>query len=535
LGRHLYRPLAGCGSMILAQIPHGGVGNRLMKRPWVIHPFLTASFPVLFLYAQNLGQVSWTQAWPSLRLIGGASLFLFLVFALILRNASKAGILVSLLALLFFSYTHVVNLLARTPLNLLGVDLHRIVFLLSCVVFAAATALTLRANRVTDHLTRVLNLAALVLVSISVFRISVHAFRSAASGQSYADIHLVDLRSARRIPEDELPNIYYIIVDAYGRGDLLADLYRYDNSEFLTYLREKGFYVAEQSRSNYAQTDQSVASSLNAAYLDDLAARIGVDSGDRKPMHESIQDSAVVQFLREHGYAIVACSSVYDATQLRTADEYTGQRRTMNALELAVFVSTPMPWLSFDQIAEAADLPGPQFLFAHLVVPHPPFVFDRYGNEIVPEKDFSLFDGEAFLQTATREEYVAGYKDQLIFVNGRLRAMLDELLARSSRPTIIVLQADHGPGSLLHWNDCDSACLRERFSILNAYLLPDASSSGLYPEISPVNTFRLIFNRYLGTQLELLEDRSYFSRWGRPYDFLDVTDTIRCAELPCRP
>jgi len=439
-------------------------------------------------------------------------------------------------------------------MNLIGLDMHRIVFIVWCVVFAGATAFVIRANRSLDDMTKVLNITALVLVSIPVFNIVVHEFRSTEIGQTQARIQLADLPPVGPIPEHELPNIYYIILDAYGRADVLTDIYHYDNSEFLTYLREKGFYVAEQSQSNYAQTDQSLASSLNAGYLDELAAAIGLDSGDRKPMQDLIQDSAVVQFLKEHGYTIVTLSSGYEATELRATDDYKGQRRTLNALELAIFVSTPIPWLmyreigatpydphrqtilsTFDHLADAADLPGPHFLFAHLLVPHPPFVFDRYGHEIVPNGDFSLFDGEAFLQTASREEYLTGYTEQLIFVNSRLRTALDELLARSSRPTVIVLQADHGPGSLLYWDDCDNACLKERFSILNAYLLPDTGSAELYPEISPVNTFRLILNHYLGTNLDMLEDRSYFSLWGRPYVFMEVTDAIRCTEPSCGP
>jgi hypothetical protein len=45
-----------------------------------------------------------------------------------------------------------------------------------------------------------------------------------------------------------------------------------------------------------------------------------------------------------------------------------------------------------------------------------------------------------------------------------------------------------------------------------------------------VNTFRLIFNQYLGTDLTLLEDESYYSSWTRPYQFFNVTDKVRSVE-----
>ena len=63
------------------------------------------------------------------------------------------------------------------------------------------------------------------------------------------------------------PDIYYIILDAYGRSDVLQTTYGIDNSVFLSQLQELGFYVAECSMSNYAQTELSLSSSLNLNYL----------------------------------------------------------------------------------------------------------------------------------------------------------------------------------------------------------------------------------------------------------------------------
>lgn len=47
--------------------------------------------------------------------------------------------------------------------------------------------------------------------------------------------------------------------------------------------------------------------------------------------------------------------------------------------------------------------------------------------------------------------------------------------------------------------------------------------SFLFASITPVNTFRLIFNLYFGARFELLNDRSYYSTYDNPYRFIDVT------------
>ena len=66
------------------------------------------------------------------------------------------------------------------------------------------------------------------------------------------------------------PDIYYIILDAYGRHDALGE---FDNTDFLKELESRGFFVATNATSNYKYSIQSLASSLNLAYLDGLEAR----------------------------------------------------------------------------------------------------------------------------------------------------------------------------------------------------------------------------------------------------------------------
>ena len=48
-----------------------------------------------------------------------------------------------------------------------------------------------------------------------------------------------------------------------------------------------------------------------------------------------------------------------------------------------------------------------------------------------------------------------------------------------------------------------------RMSILNAYYVNDQAKKDLYATITPVNTFRVVFNNYFGTTYPLLEDKSY--------------------------
>jgi hypothetical protein len=129
-------------------------------------------------------------------------------------------------------------------------------------------------------------------------------------------------------------------------------------------------------------------------------------------------------------------------------------------------------------------------------------------------------DGSAYL--GDMDEYVHGYVEQLIFINSRMREVIHEILMNSDNPPIIVIQGDHGPGSRFNWNSPDDDGLRERFGILNAYYLPGIAPSELYDKISPVNSFRFIFNQYFEADYQILPDKSYYSNWIQPYQFMKV-------------
>lgn len=521
------------------------------KKPFAIHPFLIALWPVLFAYAQNAGVVPFSQAWRSIALLLGLALGILIPFALILHSAPRAAGVVSLFLALFLSYGYVYDALWERGYGYAATKESLLLMIAWLLLFAGGTGLIFRIREKWDDITRILNIVGVTLILISLVNIGIYLQRSRASVK-------VALTQSRVVPEagstraGELPNIYYVVVDAYGRHDVLEEIYHHDNSEFLDFLEREGFFIAVSSRANYAQTELSLSSSLNLNYLDDVAAAMGPESDDHLPLRDLIQDSTVVRFLTEQGYTIVGLPSGYGPTTLTNSVSTVDSGRRWNDLEIRLLCSTPIPWLtvrggilnpyavhrqkilnSFDLLAATAELPSPRFVFAHILAPHGPFVFDEQGREVEPQEQYHLRDGPQDpryrLSTA---EYREGYIGQLVFVSDQIESVVKEILSSASAPTILILQSDHGPESLVDWNNPTNSYFKERFAILNAYRLPPDVSIGLYDEITPVNTFRLIFNYYFGTDLPLLEDISYFSIWAHPYAFSDVTDAAQSGTPP---
>jgi hypothetical protein len=110
------------------------------------------------------------------------------------------------------------------------------------------------------------------------------------------------------------------------------------------------------------------------------------------------------------------------------------------------------------------------------------------------------------------------------YINRLVLETVDAILTRSTVPPIIILQGDHGPGAYLHWGSLEQTIPAERFGILNAYYFPSQNYTHLYPSISPVNSFRVLFDQFFGADYPLLPDRHYYSSWSYPFDFTEVID-----------
>lgn len=336
---------------------------------------------------------------------------------------------------------------------------------------------------------------------------------------------------------------YYIILDGYGRADMLQAVHGFNNSAFVDALEQSGFIVASRSQANYPRTLLSLSSSLNMQYLETMSSVMG-DSNLWWPVMGTVQQSEVRKILQNWGYKTVFFASVWDYTDIRDGDFYEAPYPVMlknfynsflNFTNLSILrsidrfgVAYPsydthrrIILFSFKRLPEVAAIPGPKFVFAHIVAPHPPYVFDRTGNPVDSDFPYSLID--PYRQRGDILESRNSYLDQLMFINQEILTTIDGILANSNIPPSIILQADHGPGILIDYNSIENSCLYERFSILNAYYLPGVDRDSVPMDLSPVNSFRFIFNSYFQTKLEILPNRQYFSTSDNFYQFTDVT------------
>ena len=502
--------------------------------PW--HPFLLALFPVLALYAANLQEMAFSAAVRPLLVSFITAVVLYILLRLVLRSTYKAAAATTLTLLLIFSYGHVYQFIktigALAPL----LGRHRTLGPLYFVVFILGFVWILRTRADLRVLTQALNLLAVTALVFPMLQIAFSSGRQAVASEPQPQPETQHLSLSQEQPP---PDIYYIILDAYARDDVLRDFFQYDNSEFIQQLEAMGFYVAPCSLSNYAETRLSLSSSLNMDHQAALSKESGDDPINKTRTAFLIKNSAARRQFEALGYKIVAFETGYPWSQIEDADIYLAQGSNamldvfatgnLNAFEellvktsaasmiadlakiLPAFLQPEVTYpneyyrnitlFTLDQLGSLPRVQGPKFVFAHVVSPHFPYVFGPNG-EHVPEDE-------------QREDSPERYRDQVAYLDNRLPSILHQIIADSPTPPIIILQADHGGDDTSDFN---------RMAILNAYYLPDAGASQLYKQITPVNSFRFIFNNYFSGDYPLLDDTSYYSRYLTPYNFTAIAD-----------
>jgi hypothetical protein len=504
-----------------------------------LHPLLAAAYPVIFLFATNAAdQVTLAPLWLPLLISMGVAAAVLVALGLLTRNWLASGLVTTVLVVSFFGYGHAWNAVSdkldsQYPLIAVWAALSAVALFFASGARASARAWT-----------KLLNVVTAILLTLNIWGLGTSMVALGAAEHPPRDTSPLDLAPA---DPDDLPDVYYIIVDRYAGPTTLERTYGFDNDPFLAALEDRGFAVARHAHANYIKTPLSLVSSLDLDYLDaDLLKSEATDGSDRGPIQRRLGDHLVVPTaLKELGYTYVHLGNWWAPTLTNVdADRsfhYEGQDEFSNALLQTTIVRAmsdahiapddPWDWntmrdnnlYALERLEEIPALPGPKYVFAHLVTTHPPYVHDVDGSMTGREQVAELGDEESYIR-------------QLRYANGRLLGIIDRIVA-SDPDAVVMLQADEGPFPARYdlddwsfeWEQATSAELEQKFGILYAMRVPgaDLEAAGFTDDRTPVNAFRIIFNARFGTDLELLPDRVYAHTDLRHfYDFIDITDRL---------
>jgi len=494
------------------------------KRTFLFHPILFGLYPVLALYVFNRNEIVVSAVQQAVITTFVVTMIVIAGALLAFRSWQKAAVPASFTLLLFYSYGHVYDLAQNVSMfgEIIGRD--RILVPLWIFLFVIGQIILIRSKKTV--LNDVLNSISLFLMLFVLVQILIPLIQFGTATTNPPAKPVVEVQNNSSIDLVDR-DVYYILVDAYSRQDLLQENLDLDTSDFISSLKTLGFYIPDCAQSNYDATLSSMTATLNMNYLDALGLNYHDDKAKYKAL---VQTNLVMQQFKEMGYSLATFKSQHPLLDLPDTTYYfdyfkdesavhsqaslnfqylflktTLVRPLMEYMErnpdklMPTYLSAWIPsgnalssrdYLQYQQnvfalesLQKIPDLPGKKFIYAHLFTTHQPYVF-------YPDGRF-----HPFLQQGP-----SAYRDQVIYADIRLLEIVKTILAKSDPAPIIIIQGDHS-----YFHDADRA------KILNAYYLPDGGTEMLYPTVTPVNTFRIVFNKYFGGQYDLLPDVSRYA------------------------
>ena len=494
-----------------------------MLKNLIIHPFLFSLFPLLVIFQFNIHEVPLTDTFLPLFL----SFIIVLGLWIILRffiSGKKSGLIISLIVMLFVIYGNLHTFILNMDHEFSFLGGNMVMGIVFFVLLIAGIFYLVKTKRVLDNANSITNTIGLAMVGILVITIAIYYYENPVdySISNFSDIP----SSANNVPIK--PDIYLLVFDEYAGNIQLKNDFNYNNTDFMIELQDMGFYVPEISYTNYPNTHLSMPSALNMHYLNFLTEELGKDSQDRRLLDEFLHNNLVMKVLKLYDYKITTFYGGLGAVgNTNLVSEKLCSFGTVNTDLRKNLVLTYLPISYFHNVllqmhqdkqldcmfSILPEIKGsedmPVFVMGHFRLPHEPFIYDSEGK----------------LKTEESDNEDEAYLEQLIFTSKKILELADKILENTNRESVIIIMSDHGYRPHIDWENPSNEDYISGFNNLSAYYMPNQMDN--IPEtISPVNIFRIIFNSYLDTEFEILEDRQIWHTIERPFDFTDVTDKL---------
>lgn len=462
-------------------------------------PFLVSFYLVFRIYAINALEVSIGEFFVMLLIYLTLCLVVYLPLRLVFKDVIKSSLLASTVMLLNGTYG-----LSKYIVWGIGIPVMTrfAMFVLTVIVGIIISYIIIKSKNLRAWLKFSYSFV-LVLLLFSFIMLFSNVVLSAQSDPFNRESVDINKSEVFINPEDKC-DVYYIIFDTYMGHKILKKYYGYDNRGFVRALRERGFYVAEDGRSNYTTTYVSMPATLNMEYMPDSVMY-------RKELMNRIWNNKVMELFSRLGYKtntlnlgvyfppVNHVDNHYRTIYTQFGEEvvlqtYTGEFVKRMIYEMNGSKRTPKAFEILHRIVNDEDL---TFTYAHLMIPHAPYYFtpegELYENVSMdwrPEKDDDRFI------------------DQIKFVNKKILALVDSMLQCEPRP-VIILQGDHGKEAESELPPTEYEIYDQELSILNAIYFPDEDYSLLNDTITSINTFLVFRKKFLDPSVELKEDISY--------------------------
>ena len=464
---------------------------------FIIFPFLLAFFPSWILILKNYDELIFQDILISLAIIA-VSVIVWIVITKIIKNGNKAALITGVGVGFFFYFGYVQDALDGIMIFNIPINKTSVLVIVSIIIFVLSTTYFVKSRKNFESAIKIANVITITLVLVVAIQFVIP--------DAYA----------------EKPNVYHIILDEYTDNEILLKKFNYDNKKFLEFLNKNGFYIPNKSFSTFGSTPGELELILNMDYPREI--------GWVSDSYQALNNNKVMSVFSDQNYSIIETNSMMRWKNFSDVDTklcYDTNFINSEFLDQVLRKSIIRYFLeqhhndtrrdtvrcTFNELSEiASQSSGPKYIFSHIYVPHPPFLFGPNGENVIP--DHREISG---LQSWENPQ---GYINQLIYATNQVSIVVKNIV-KNDPTAVIILQGDTGT---LTGTDTFMTTMKDVYqahSILYAVRIPDVNN---LEYMVPVNTYRIIFNNYFNMDYEYLEQHIY----TRQNDvWVDITEKLR--------
>ena len=464
---------------------------------FIIFPFLLAFFPSWQLILKNYDELIFQDILISLVVVA-LSVIAWIVITKIIKNANKAALITGVGTGFFFYFGYLQD--ALDGIMIFGIPINKtsILLVISIIIFIISIIYFVKSRNNFQLPIKIANVFTITLILFSLVQFTIPGALA------------------------EEPNVYHIILDEYTDNEILMKNFNYDNEEFLKFLDKNGFYIPNKSFSTFESTPDELNLILNMDYP--------IKKGWVSDSYQAMKNNKVMSIFSEQNYSIIETNSMmrwknfsdvdtklcYDANIYSEFLEQILRKSIIKYFLEQHHDNTRRDVIrcTFNELNEiASQSNGPTYVFSHIYVPHPPFIFGPNGENVTP--DHSDISG---LQSW---ENPSGYVNQVIYATNQVSIVIKNIV-KNDPSAIIIIQGD--TGTFTGIEDISKRKMNDIYqvhSILYAVRIPDVNN---LENVGPVNTYRIIFNNYFNTNYEYLEQRNY--ELDIDNNLIDITEKL---------
>jgi hypothetical protein len=496
--------------------------KKWIKQPWYI--FLIPLFYMLHAYNANFGIITTAVFLRYTLYYLLLAVFVFLPGLAFFRNTSKAGCWTAIFLCIFFFFGSAYDFMATHGVPKFFISYK---FLLSAItIVLIVAAYRLKKSPAPQKLNLFFGLLFTSLFTLEVISMIYNFANGKQQENNLAGSNKPLTIQLSTLNKADMPDIFFIVFDEYTSSTALKKYFSFDNSPLDSSLKDHGFFIAANSQSNYNSTPLSIASAFDMQYFNRQLEHVPNDAIMLLQGALSLKKSLLPALLQQQGYEIInygLCdienhpidvTPVFQEYEIKAITLETLWGRIKRDIYWNVMVRLPgytgtvspnMPYINrnrnnfnnfINELGRAGD--KPRFVVGHVLLPRRPAWLDRHGNI---RQSFTMND-------YSDESHDSLYLEQVIYANTLIDSLDRTADRQHNRPLALIIEGDHG-NRYAEWGKH----IREKqFMNLNTYYFSDRDYSLLYDSISPVNSFRVILNKYFDAHLPFEKDSTVWLR-----------------------